>query len=89
MVGYNEIPPAPLRSAPQLLWLFGEVGYATIGIGFQSSGPRQLTVAEVNEVRRIRALFPEADEVTGFTIPQKSHLFPGIEVLNPRTYKGT
>ncbi len=47
-------------TAPGLLWLFGEPGYASIGIMVPERIPFELTVAEQSEFDRVAQLFPEA-----------------------------
>jgi hypothetical protein len=77
-VGYNEIPPRMGPRAPNLLGLFGEFGYGSIGLRFETDHARpNLTDAEKVEVKRVRRLFPEAEQVKGFAVvrepmPQKS-----------------
>jgi hypothetical protein len=53
---------APIK-APQLLWLFGEQGYADIWVRFESDHPRSTNGDEEAELRRVRALFPEAQRI--------------------------
>jgi len=75
---WGGFTPTP-RSAPNLLWLFGEFGCSRVCLEFETDFDRDstpglsfrrcsLTPAEEDEVRLARRLFPEADQVFGITL---------------------
>jgi hypothetical protein len=69
------------RSAPALLWLFGEPGHATINL-LQVVADVDLSPADEKLVKQLMALFPEAE--IGVVMPPPESEFPEAPRQPPR-----